>query len=242
MDVLIIVLIGIVAFMYASVGHGGASGYLALMAIFSIDPELMRSSALVLNIFVSGIAFYQYYRSGFFKWKIFMPFAIGSVPMAYIGGSLTLDPFLYKKILGACLIFAILKILGLLGKESGEIRKLNFPAGILIGAFLGLISGIIGIGGGIILSPVILLFKWADMKTTAAVSALFIFVNSTGGLAGLHFSGNFNPVPNLYIWIIVALAGGLAGGYLGSSKVSNNGLRKVLGTVLILASIKLLFL
>ena len=242
MDILLIALIGIIAFMYASVGHGGASGYLALMAIFAIEPELMRSSALVLNVFVAGIAFSHYARSGFFKWKIFLPFAIGSIPMAFIGGSMTLDPSVYKKVLGICLIFAILKILGVFGRESDNIRKLDFFPGILIGAILGFISGIIGIGGGIILSPVILLFHWADMKTTAAVSALFILVNSIGGLAGLYFSGNFNPVSNLYLWVVVALLGGFLGGYLGSSRISNKALRKVLGTVLIFASIKLLFL
>ena len=242
MGELFVVLIGITAFMYASVGHGGASGYLALMAIFGFETELLRSSALTLNVFVAGIAFFQYYRKGFFNWKIFLPFAIGSIPFSYLGGSISINPNLYKTILGIALIFAILKLLGFIGKEEQETKKLNFVVGILIGALLGFFSGLIGIGGGIILSPIILIFHWAKMKTTAAVSALFILVNSISGLLGLYFAGNYNPSPQIHIWVIVGLLGGLLGAYAGSSQLTNLALKRVLAFVLIFASIKLLFL
>lgn len=238
----IIPIIGIVAYLYASVGHGGASGYLALMAIFGFQPELLRSSALMLNVFVAGVAFFQYYRKGHLKWNIFLPFALGSIPMSYLGGSLSINPLIYKKILAVCLIFAILRLLGVFGKSNSEERPLNFAFGVVIGMILGFVSGMIGIGGGIILSPIILLFHWANMKTTAAVSALFILVNSLSGLAGLYFAGNFNPSPQIYIWVAVAVVGGLMGGYAGSHKFSNAILQKLLAFVLIFASIKLMFL
>ncbi len=228
--------------MYASVGHGGASGYLALMAIFGFHPELLRSSALLLNVFVAGIAFYQYYRKGFFNWNIFLPFAIGSIPMSYLGGSLTIDPNIYKKILGFCLVFAILRLLGFIGKPVKQLKSLNFFVGIFIGMLLGFVSGIIGIGGGIILSPIILIFHWADMKSTAAISALFIFVNSVSGLIGLYYTGNFNPTPQIFVWVAAAIIGGWLGGFAGSHKFSNHLLQKFLAFVLIFASIKLIFL
>ncbi len=241
-EIIFVALIGVIALMYAAVGHGGASGYLALMALFSFNTEMLRSSALILNVFVAGISFFQYYRNGHFKFKLFLPFAIGSIPLSYLGGSIAIDPNAYKKILGLALIFAILRLLGLFGKETDQRNNLSFFSGVLIGGILGFVSGLIGIGGGIILSPIILLFHWANMKTTAAVSALFILVNSVSGLVGLYFSGNFNPSPNIMIWIVVALIGGAIGAYSGSSKLSSKALKNVLAIVLIFASIKLIFL
>ena len=176
-ELFFLILIIAIAFLYSSVGHGGASGYLALMVLFNIQPSLMKSSALLLNLFVSAIAFYQYYKNDFFKWKLFLPFAIGSFPMAFIGARLTISSEIYHEILAVCLLFAVLRILGIFGNNKQEKRKLSFVIAVCIGAVLGFISGIIGIGGGIILSPLILIFRWADMKETAAVSALFIFVN-----------------------------------------------------------------
>jgi len=242
MEFWIVPLIGIVAYLYASVGHGGASGFLALMALFSISPDFMRSSALILNVFVSSIAFIQYYRKGHFKWPIFIPFALGSIPMSFLGGSFSMDPSIYKKILGVCLIFAILRLLGVFGQKSTEIKPLNPIVGLCIGMVLGLVSGLIGIGGGIILSPIILIFHWANMKTTAAISALFILVNSLSGLAGLFFAGNLQPTSHIYIWVLVALIGGSFGGYAGSSRYSNKFLEKMLALVLVFASLKLIFL
>lgn len=237
---LFLLLLASMAFMYAAVGHGGASGYLAVLALFSMEPSLMKSSALILNVFVSLISFVHYYREGHFRWPLFVPFAVTSIPAAYIGAIFSLSTSVYKKVLGICLFFAILRLVGIVGKESDQTRDLKWGYGLLAGAIIGLLSGMIGIGGGIILSPVILLFQWAKMKETAAVSALFILVNSISGLAALFIKG-FTPAPEIYSWLTVAILGGFAGAYLGSKRFNNDLLRYLLAFVLLIASIKLFF-
>ena len=236
---LFIFLLLVVAFLYSSVGHGGASGYLALMALFGIAPSMMKSSALIMNVFVSLIAFYEYYKGGHFRWKLFLPFAIASIPFSFTGAYITLDSLLYKKILGAILIFPILRLIGVFGKGNETEKEINRYWAFVIGAVIGLVSGMIGIGGGIILSPIILLLHWGNMKQTAAVSALFIFVNSVAGLIGL-FTKGVTIDHSVYLWVAVALVGGLAGSYIGSRKLNNPVLKKVLSFVLLIASIKLL--
>jgi uncharacterized membrane protein YfcA len=237
---LFLVLLPLVAFLYAAVGHGGASGYLALMALFEFAPDEMKSTGLLLNLFVAAISFYHFWRSGYFKGKLFIVFAVGSIPLSFLGGILEVDVKTYKIILGVLLIFAILKMLDVFGKESKEIKKVGWIAGISTGAAIGFFSGLIGIGGGIILSPVILLFKWGRMKEAAAVSALFIWVNSAAGMAGQFKSG---IQLNTDIWLFVGLAviGGFAGSWVGSKKMNNQALRYLLAFVLVLASVKLVF-
>lgn len=232
-------LLFIVAFLYSSVGHGGASGYLALMALFGMAPAIMKSSALIMNICVSLVSFIHYYRSGHFKWKLFLPFAIASVPASFLGAMITVDADIYKKILGGLLIFPVLRLLGVFGKESEEKRSVNHLIAIFLGISIGFLSGMIGIGGGIILSPVILLFHWANMKETAAISALFIFVNSVSALGGLFVKG-ISIDTSVYLWIGITLAGGFVGAWFGSKKMKNPVLKKILAAVLLLASIKLL--
>lgn len=239
-NVLFLLLLFIVAFLYASVGHGGASGYLALMALFNFAPPVMRSSALLLNIFVSFIAFVEYHRGGYFKWKLFLPFAITSVPAAFIGASVTVDAVIYKKVLGVILIFPIIRLLGLVNTESDETKEVNIIIALIVGAVIGFLSGMLGIGGGIILSPVILLLHYGNMKQTASVSALFIFVNSIAGFASLLSKGI--KIDNMvYTWLIIAIAGGLFGAYFGSKKWNNTLLKRVLAIVLCIASFKLIF-
>ncbi|MHB8260706.1 MAG: sulfite exporter TauE/SafE family protein [Bacteroidia bacterium] len=247
-----ILLLFIIAFMYSSVGHGGASGYLALMAFFSFTPEVMRPTALLLNIVVSLIAFVQYYRGGYFKWRLFYPFAIASIPMAYVGGFITIDAGLYKKILAVFLLFSVIRLLGAkpppTPPKEGSCTHRNLPPfggirgglliALLIGAAIGLFSGMIGIGGGIILSPLVLLLGWADMKQSAAVSALFIFVNSLAGLAGL-FTKGFEYKTEMGFMILIALIGGLAGSYFGAKKFKSTLLSKLLALVLLIATYKL---
>ena len=237
---LFLALLPLVAFLYAAVGHGGASGYLALMALFEFAPDEMKSTGLLLNLFVAAISFYHFWRSGYFKGKLFLVFAVGSIPLSFLGGMLEVDVKTYKIILGGLLIFAILKILGLFGKESKEIKNVGWIAGISTGAAIGFFSGLIGIGGGIILSPIILLFKWGQMKEAAAVSALFIWVNSAAGMAG-QFNAGIRV--NTDIWILVGFAviGGFAGSWAGSKKMNNQTLRYLLAFVLVLASAKLVF-
>lgn len=234
------ILLPIVAFIYAAVGHGGASGYLAMMAIFAFPPEVMKPTGLLLNLFVAGISFYHYWRNGNFNWKLFLVFALGSIPMAFVGGLLEIDAHWYKVILGILLLFAVLKMLNIFGGESNETRQIKWGEGTIVGAVIGFFSGLIGIGGGIILSPVILLMKWGDMKTAAAVSALFIWVNSASGLVGQMSTGvTFDK--DIWIYVALAVFGGFLGGYVGSKKMENKALRYLLAFVLILASIKLIF-
>lgn len=229
-----------IAFLYASVGHGGASGYLALMALFSYAPDVMRPTALMLNIFVATTSFIQYYRGAHFRWRLFWPFAIASVPAAFVGGLMQIDAHLYKIILGILLLFSVIRLGGLKFNDNAPQRKQHFFASVFIGAIIGILSGMIGIGGGIILSPVILLLHWGNMKQTAAVSALFILVNSISGMAGLVTKGvHFSP--DMAWMIVIAFSGGLLGSYLGSMKVGNKVLRQTLAVVLLVASVKLLF-
>ncbi|SDZ97851.1 hypothetical protein SAMN05443667_101493 [Flavobacterium gillisiae] len=235
---LLLLLLAIVAFLYASVGHGGASGYLALMSAFAFPVTFMKPTALVLNILVSGIAFYFYYREKKFKWNLFYPFAITSVPFSFLGGYLTVSTFYYKIILATALIFAVMRLLGLLGKTKEEITPVNIYLALFVGALIGLLSGLIGIGGGIILSPVILLLGWGTMKETAAVSALFIFVNSISGISGFLLQGGLLPESSLPL-IAIVFIGGFFGAYYGSKKFNTLVLRNVLAVVLSIAIYKL---
>lgn len=233
-------LLFLVAFLYASVGHGGASGYLALMAIYGMAPETMKPTALLLNLFVSLTSFIQYYRGKHFIWKIFLPLAIASVPLSFWGGTIQLEGSIYKKVLGILLIVPIIRFFFFKNVEQKELRESNPWLSLVIGGSIGFLSGMIGIGGGIILSPVLLLLKWTDQKQTAAISALFIFVNSLAGLAGqltkgIHFSSE------MFLYVIIAFAGGLGGAYFGSLRFNQNILKRILAMVLTFAAYKLLF-
>ncbi len=229
----------VVAALYASVGHGGASGYLALMALFGMSALMMKASALTLNLFVSAISFYAYYRQGYFKFRKLLPFILGSIPLAFIGARVPIDPTVYKVILGIFLLLAVARMLFQPKAKSEQVIPFRFLIALVIGALLGFFSGMIGIGGGIILSPVLLLLGWANVKETAAVSAIFIFLNSTAGLAGLYSTG-IHINSEIIIWVAAALAGGLLGAHLGAAKLSFTGLRYVLAVVLFMAGIKLM--
>lgn len=230
----------IIAFLYASVGHGGASGYLALMSIFAFPISIMKPSALLLNLFVSSISFLFYYRENYFRPKLFYPFAIASIPAAFVGGFVTLDNTIYKIILGIVLVFAALRLFGIFNFKEKEEVKINMPFALLIGLAIGLLSGMLGIGGGIILSPILLFLGWASVKESAAISSLFIFVNSFAGMSGFLLGGKTVPMDSLYL-VPIAVVGGMLGGYYGSGSFSNKTLKMVLGTVILMASIKLIF-
>jgi uncharacterized membrane protein YfcA len=237
---LFLILLFMVAFLYSSVGHGGASGYLALMAIFSMSPEVMKPTALMLNLFVSIVSFIQFYRGGHFKWKLFLPFALASVPFAFLGGMVHIDAVIYKRLLGFLLLIPILRFLFFRNAAASELRNPNRLLSLQIGASIGFLSGLIGIGGGILLSPILLLLKWADQKQTAAISALFIFVNSLSGLGGQMVKGiTFSK--EMWIYVLVAFVGGLLGAYYGSLKFNQNVIKYMLASVLIVASYKLIF-
>lgn len=229
----------VLALLYASVGHGGASGYLALMALFTFAPEVMKPTALLLNLFVASVAFVQFYRGGFFQWRIFLPFALASIPFSFLGGLISLDPQVYKKILGLLLLIPVGRFLFLKEEKTIASRSAPLVLSLVIGGIIGLLSGMIGIGGGIILSPILLLFRWTNQKETAAISALFILVNSVSGLAGQLTKGiTFSA--DMISYVLVAFAGGLCGAYLGSFRFPQTTLKYVLSLVLAVAAVKLL--
>ncbi len=230
----------LVAGLYASVGHGGASGYLALMTLLGMPIATIKPVALMLNIAVSLIAFIQFYRSGFFNKKLFIPLAIASVPAAYAGGLLSIDPHLYKQLLGGLLFISAIRLAMPLKKEVIVVQHFNIVLVVMIGASIGFLSGMIGIGGGIILSPLLILVRYSDVKTTSGISALFIFVNSIAGLLGQMNQGiEFSP--SMSVMIAVAIAGGLIGSYIGARQLNISMLKKVLAVVLFIASLKLIF-
>ena len=243
-----------VAFLYASVGHGGASGYLAVMALLGVAPAEMKSSALLLNLLVSLAAFWQYRPH--FRWHPFWLFAIASVPLAYLGAKIPLADGTYRKLLAVFLLFPVVRLvqngifpLGGAGfqHKTAIPQPVSATLAVGIGGAIGLLSGMLGIGGGILLSPVLLLLRWADLKQAAAMSALFIFVNSAAGLLGLvtrHGNGfglkNFQLPAHIHIWLACALVGGMLGAYIGSKKLDVRLLRYALALVLAIAAAKLL--
>jgi uncharacterized protein len=240
MEIMFYVLLFLVAFLYASVGHGGASGYLALMALFNVSVAVMRPTALVLNLFVSLTSFIQFHRGKHFKWKIFLPFALASIPMSFVGGLLSIDGTLYKKILGLLLLIPVIRFWFFSKADVTECKKSNWALSLLIGGTIGFLSGLISIGGGIILSPILLMLKWTDQKQTAAISALFIFVNSISGLFGQLTQG-IQLSADMFVYVVVAFAGGLAGAYFGALKFKQAILKNILAAALLVASLKLIF-
>jgi len=227
------------AALYSSVGHAGASGYLAAMALFSLSPAVMKPTALALNILVAAIAFTMFYRAGYFSWSTYWPFGLGAIPFAFIGGGLTLPGAVYKIVVGIVLIYAAVRLF--LSVKNPPTVKPSFPVGaaIPIGIGIGFLSGLTGVGGGIFLSPLLLLMRWADPKTTSAVSAAFILVNSVAGLLG-HFSSVANVPGAIPVWAAAAAGGGLIGARSGSRKFRNPLIRRMLALVLVVAGIKML--
>lgn len=236
--IFIILAIFVVAVLYSSVGHGGASGYLAVMALLAVAPEVTRPTALVLNLFVASIGTYQFWRTGFFSWKLFWPFATASIPFAFVGGMISLPTDIYKIVLGVVLILAALRLAWKL-TEGDEIKEPKIVVCLTIGAVIGLVSGLVGVGGGIFLTPILLLANWSETKTAAGVSAAFILVNSVAGLAG-NYAQLFTLPQNVWLWIAAAAAGGLIGSTLGSKKFDSLTLRRILAAVLLFAGVKLI--
>jgi uncharacterized membrane protein YfcA len=237
----------IIAFLYASVGHGGASGYLALMALFSFSPSIMKPSALVLNILVSLISFSQFNSRVQLNWRLFFFLILGSIPAAFLGGLISIDNGYYRPILALLLAIPIVRLLGFYEIKESAIKDFSIFYSLLIGASIGFISGVIGIGGGIILSPLLLLLGWSNFKETSATSALFITVNSIAGLFGLFKSGSlagFFDLDSLngnhFLWmLLLAFLGGSLGAYFGAKKLPIVALKRILALVLLMAAIKL---
>jgi uncharacterized protein len=234
------VLIFIAALLYASVGHAGASGYLAAMALMGVAPEVMKPSALVLNLLVSSIGTVAFARAGAFSWRLFWPFALGAIPLAYFGGAARPDAGWYKPLVGIVLLLAAVRLLvgKLADKENPEPPPVWLS--VLLGAGIGFLAGLTGTGGGIFLTPLLLLMGWARAKEAAGTSVAFILVNSLAGLAGKPSSLAHLPA-NLWLWAIAAVAGGSLGAMLGSKRLPPPSLRRLLALVLLIAAAKLLF-
>ena len=230
----------IIAVLYSGVGHGGASGYLAFMALLNVLPDTMRPAALILNVFVSAIASYAFYRNKHLKFKLLWPFIITSIPAAFIGGTIQIDASLYKTILGIFLLFAILRMV-LKPEANSNTKDINIGLALFIGAMLGFFSGLIGIGGGIILSPVIIILGWGNYKETAAIAAIFILVNSLSGLSGYLLENSIQD-PFIIYMVIFGVVGGILGSYMGSFRMNEKFMRYALAFVLTVASIKLIII
>jgi uncharacterized membrane protein YfcA len=232
----------VAAFGYASVGHGGASAYIAAMALAGIAPSEMRPIALLLNILVSSLGTWKFYRAGYFRWRLFWPFAVVSIPMAYVGGAITLPGQAYKILVGLVLLYAAWQLWrsGKSGEEMREIREPPLGWAMAIGAAMGLLAGLTGVGGGIFLSPLLLMLGWAGTKQTSAVAAPFILVNSIAGLVA-GFVAKSATLPT-YVWILAAavLVGGWLGAEYGSRRFANPVVRRVLAIVLALAGAKMI--
>lgn len=232
----------ILAALYSSVGHAGASGYLAAMAIFGLAQEVIRPTALSLNILVASIAVFKFYGAGYFSWNLFWKLSVTSVPFAYLGGFQTLPDAIYKPMIGLFLFYAAWRFLmGSADSKSEQLSKPYTPTIMATGAILGWVSGLSGVGGGIFLSPLLILFKWERIKTVSGVASAFILVNSISGLAGV-LSGGVRALPGgIFLWAVAAIVGGMIGSEYGSRRLGNPAIKKLLGVVLMIAGFKMVF-
>jgi uncharacterized membrane protein YfcA len=228
----------VVAFLYSAVGHAGASGYIAVLTLFGLPPQIIKPSALVLNILVATLTAWQFWRAGHFSWSLFWPFALGSIPLAFLGGYVSLPARPFKILLGLVLLYSAARFFWeTRSSDAGEPPRK--PVALGVGAGLGLLSGLTGTGGGIFLTPLLIFLRWAKTKTAAGVSALFILVNSISGLLGNISSTRQLPAFALPV-AGAAVAGGALGSYLGSRQFSVEVLKKLLAIVLLVAGLKLL--
>jgi uncharacterized membrane protein YfcA len=227
-----------VAFLYSSVGHAGASGYIAVMSLFGMAPTAIKPIALVLNILVASLGSWQFWRAGHFSWRLFWPFALLSVPCAFLGGYLNLPTHAFKILVGFTLLFSAARLL--LRPTADEVLDgPPRPVALGLGAGIGFLSGLTGTGGGIFLSPLLIFMRWARTKVAAAVSALFILVNSLSGLLGNLSATREFPAFALPL-AVAAVGGGAAGSYLGSHRLPHTAIKRLLALVLIIAGLKLI--
>lgn len=231
-----------IALLYSTVGHAGASGYLATMALLSFSPAVMKPTALALNIVVALVTSIRFYQAGHFSWSLLWPFALVSVPMAYLGGSLAVHTTLYKMLVGLALLFAAIHLIVRGRAASDEAESTGQPgltASLATGGIIGFLSGLTGVGGGIFLSPVLIMMHWAGLRKAAAVSAVFILLNSLSGLAGYLQKGGGFP-EHLGLWSVAVISGGIIGSTLGATRLNSPALRALLGMILLMAGVKLM--
>lgn len=227
-----------VAVLYSSVGHAGASGYIAVMSLLSIAPETIKPTALALNVLVASIATWQFAKAGHFDWRLFWPFAVPAVPFAFLGGYLDLPATVFNIILGFVLLYAAARLIAPPQAETVP-KPPPISAALACGGAIGFLAGLTGTGGGIFLTPLLLAMGWARAKSAAAVSAMFILMNSLSGLLGSFSSTAYLP-QELPLLLIIAAVGGLIGSHAGSGRLPATSIKRLLGAVLAIAGIKLL--
>lgn len=229
----------LVALLYSSVGHAGATGYLAVMAIAGIQPALMKPTALMLNILVASIASYKYFRKDAISLRMLLPLIVVSIPFAYLGGRINLPPQYYKPLVGMFLLYSASRAF-LTAKENAvyAIQTPRWPILCAVGATLGFLSGLTGVGGGVFLSPLMLMFRWAPIRTISGTAAGFILVNSISGLMGL-MSVSSHTMDGMGWWMAAVILGGLIGSEFGSNRFSAPTIQKLLAGTLLIAGIKL---
>ena len=233
-----------IALLYSTVGHAGASGYLATMALLSFPPAVMKPTALALNIIVALVTTVRFAKAGYFSWRLFWPFALASVPMAYLGGGMHVDATIYKILVGIALVFAALHLIlrsKVAPDDPGQATYPGIGTSLAVGGGLGFLSGLTGVGGGIFLSPVLIILHWAGLRRTAAVAAAFILLNSISGLTGYYHKGGAFP-DHIGFWSIAVVSGGYIGSTLGATKFNSPVLRALLGGMLVMAGMKLAFI
>ncbi len=230
----------VAALLYSAVGQAGASGYLAIMAIFAMAPEQMKPTALLINILVATVATIKFHQAGYFSWSIFWPFVVTSIPFSFLGGYIALPSQIYKPIVGAVLLYAAYRLIRMRQtKEDVEIKPVPFGMALLCGAGIGLLSGLTGVGGGIFLTPLLLFMGWAEPRVAAGVSAPFILANSVAGVLGNLSS--LDVLPNgILIWGIAACIGGYIGSTYGSRKGDAVMLKRLLAIVLFIGGLKIM--
>ena len=231
-------LIGLAAALYSTVGQGGGSGYLAVMALFALDPAVMKPAALSMNVFVTSIVWWRAHRAGVFRWDLLWPFVITSVPLAVVGGALTLEATLYRVLVGAALLLAALRLL-FGGGVMDEIKSPRRGLSLWAGGVLGLLAGLTGVGGGIFLSPLLVYLRWCTMPQNLAVSAAFIWINSVAALSGYTVTTPAWP-PGIPMMVVAAVAGTLVGAWVGGRRASPLALRRLLGLVLVLTALRMI--
>ena len=230
-----------VALAYASVGHGGASGYIAVLSLAAVEAAHLRPTALILNVVISAIGTLLFFWRGHFRHMLLWRFLIFSLPMAWLGGRIVLPSTGYRILLGCVLLFSAARLAMSQETRCGEAQPVPLLLAALAGAGIGFVSGLVGVGGGILLTPLLVLTGWANAKTAAAVSAPFICLNSLAGLIGLGVNGISHAMPTTAWLAVAALAGGIPGAIWGSGSATPLAMRRVLAAVLVLAAGKLLF-
>jgi uncharacterized membrane protein YfcA len=227
------------AALYSSVGHAGASAYIALMALFGVSAAVMRPTALVLNIIVASFASVRFAQAGLFRWRTLWPFLLGALPFAFLGGSIPLPGEYYRPLVGAVLFVSALRLLW--GKDwqaAIQWRDPPIPVAVLCGAAIGLLAGLTGTGGGIFLSPLLIFMAWSAPKPASGVASVFILCNSAAGLLGNLTQLDSLPA-SLPLYAVAVLSGGLVGTTLGI-RLATPVVLRTLGVVLLVASAKLI--